>query len=142
MMRREFGSVFDENQVLPAPTIRRMTLLHNVSLIARFMLVWFALSIGIAVASPLIKPQGMELICTGTTGVMKVLIQTDDGPQEASMHTLDCPLCAFMTAPPAVARLMAEPVQPLAYVMRSIPAARMACLTGHPPPARGPPVFS
>ena len=141
-MRCRFGGVFDESQVLPALQFAPMTLLRNVSLIARFMLAWFALSIVIAVASPLIKPQGMELICTGTIGVMKVVIQTDDGPQEVSTHTLDCPLCASMTAPPPVARLMAEPVQPLAYVMRSIPAACMASLTGGPPPARGPPVFS
>lgn len=37
---------------------------------ARLALVWFALSIGVAVASLRVKPQAMELICAGT-GVMK-----------------------------------------------------------------------
>ena len=37
---------------------------------------------------------------------------------------------------------MVEPVQPLAYVLQSIPAARIASLTAAPLPARGPPVFS
>ena len=122
--------------------IRAMQTLRNAHLLARFVLVWFALSIGVAMASPIVKPQAMELICTGTVGVMKVLIQTDDGPQEVSVRTLDCPLCAAMSAPPPVARLTPEPVQALAYVMQSIPAAHIASLTGAPPPARGPPAFS
>jgi len=33
-------------------------------------------------------------------------------------------------------------VQPLAYVLQSIPAAIIAALTAAPPPARGPPAFS
>ena len=119
-----------------------MQTLRNAHLLARFVLVWFALSIGVAIASPLVNPQAMELICTGT-GVMKVLVKADDGSsQEVSLKTMDCPLCASTSAPPPVARLSVEPVQPLAYVMRSIPAAHIAWLTGAPPPARGPPAFS
>ena len=117
-----------------------MQTLRNAHLIARFVLVWFALSIGVAIASPIVKPQGMELICTGTAGVMKLLLLNDDG-NDTSNHTLDCPLCATMSAPPPVVRLYAEPLQPLAYVMQSIPAARMAALTAAPLPARGPPAF-
>ena len=116
-----------------------MQTLRNAHLFARFVLVWFALSIGVAIASPIVKPQAMELICTGTVGVMKVLIQTDDGPQEVSVRTMDCPLCASLSGPPPVARLTPEPVQALAYVMQSIPAAHVASLTAAPLPARGPP---
>jgi predicted secreted protein len=118
-----------------------MQTLRNAHLIARFVLVWFALSIGVAIASPIVKPQAMELICSGA-GVMKVLLKTDDGTKEVASHTLDCPLCASLSAPPPVARLSAEPVQALAYVMQSIPAAHIAALTAAPPPARGPPSFS
>lgn len=118
-----------------------MHTLRNAHLLARFVLVWFALSIGVAIASPLIKPQAMELICSGA-GVMKVLVKTDDGSKEVSSHTLDCPLCASIGAPPPVARLTAAPVSPLAYVLQSIPAAHLAALTAAPPPARGPPTFS
>jgi hypothetical protein len=35
----------------------------------------------------------------------------------------------------------AAPVQPLAYVLRSIPAARLAARTAAPLPARGPPTL-
>ena len=117
-----------------------MQTLRNAHLIARFVLVWFALSIGVAIASPIIKPQGMDVICTGTTGVMKLLLTSDDGSQDTARPTLDCPLCASISAPPPpLARLNAAPVQPLAYVMQSIPAAHRSLLTAATLPARGPP---
>ena len=118
-----------------------MQTLRHAHLLARFVLVWFALSIGAAIASPIIQPQTMTLICTGA-GVMKLLVTTDDGSKEAHSHTLDCPLCVSVSAPPPVARLNAEPVQPLSHVLQSIPAAHIAALTGVPPPARGPPILS
>jgi len=117
-----------------------MNALRNAHFLARLALVWFALSLGVAIASPLVKPQAMQLICSGS-GVMKLLIQNDDGSsQEAARYTLDCPLCATGSAPPPpIVRLAAEPAQPLAYVLQSIPAARIAALTAAPLPARGPP---
>jgi hypothetical protein len=108
---------------------------------ARFVLVWFALSIGVAIASPIVKPQAMELICSAS-GAMKVLVKTDDGTQELSGHTLDCPLCATLSAPPPVSHQTAEPAQPLAHVLQSLPAAHIASLTAAPLPARGPPALS
>jgi hypothetical protein len=118
-----------------------MHTLRRAHLAARFVLVWFALSIGVAIASPIVKPQAMELICSGS-GAIKVLVKTGDASTEQSGHTLDCPLCANLSAPPPVARLTAEPAQPLAHVLQSIPAAHIAALTAAPLPARGPPAFS
>lgn len=116
-----------------------MQTLRHAHLLARFVLVWFALSIGVAIASPLVKPQTVEVICTGM-GMMKLQTQSDDGTSDASLRTLDCPLCASHSAPPPpVVRLSAEPVQPLAHVMQSLPAAHIASLTAAPLPARGPP---
>jgi hypothetical protein len=108
---------------------------------ARFVLLWFALSLGVAIASPLIKPQAMELICT-SAGATKLLVKTDEGVKEVSGHTLECPLCATLSAPPPVAHLTAEPAQPLGYVLQSIPAAHVAARTAAPLPARGPPALS
>ena len=125
----------------PWVIIRAMQTLRRARTVTRFVLVWFALSIGVAIASPIIKPRAIELICSGS-GAMKVLVKTDDGTLEPSGHTLDCPLCASSSAPPPVARQAAEPVQALAGVLRGIPAARMASRTAAPPPARGPPSFS
>lgn len=109
--------------------------------LARFVLVWFALSIGAAIASPIIKPQAMELICSGG-GAIKLLGKTDDGGKAVSSHTLDCPLCTTTGTPPPVARIKAEPREPLAHLLRPIPAAHIAWLTAAPLPARGPPAFS
>ena len=118
-----------------------MQTLRNAHLIARFVLVWFALSIGVAIASPLVKPQAMELICS-SMGVMKMQVQGGNGSQDLTPKTLDCPLCATSCAPPPMATLAPEPVSPLAYVLQSIPSAIIAALTAAPPPARGPPAFS
>ena len=118
-----------------------MQTLRHAHLLARFVLVWFALSLGVAIASPIVKPQAMELICSGS-GVMKVLVKSDEGSQKTLSVTMDCPLCANNSAPPPpAARLTAEPLQPLAHVLQSIPAAHIASLTAVPPPARGPPFF-
>jgi hypothetical protein len=106
---------------------------------ARWILVWFALSIGVATASPVLNPQSMELVCS-SGGAMKIVVKSGDGTQAVSSHTLDCPMCAPVALPPPVA-IHFEPVQPLAYVLQPIPAAHIAALTAAPLPARGPPRF-
>jgi hypothetical protein len=117
-----------------------MQTLRRAHLLARFVLVWFVLSIGAAIASPVINPQPMQLICTGS-GVMKVLITTPSGMQEDSSRSMDCPLCVTMSAPPSVFELTFESVSPLSYAVQPIPAAVIAKLTAAPLPARGPPNF-
>ena len=119
-----------------------MQTLRNAHLIARFVLVWFALSIGVTIASPIVKPQAMALICSSVGG-MKLLAQSDDGRQDVVSLTMDCPLClTHGAAPPPLACAVAlAPVQPLAYVMQSRAAAHLASRTAAALPARGPPAF-
>jgi hypothetical protein len=114
-----------------------MQALRNASFLARLVLAWFALSIGVAVASPLVQPQSIELICSGA-GAMKLLVKDADGGQTQPGTTLDCPLCASLAAPPPAALGVAMP-QPLGRSTQSIPSARLAALTAAPLPARGPP---
>ena len=118
-----------------------MQTLRNAKLLARFVLVWFALTVGAAIASPMIKPLAFDLICSGS-GVMKVLPNTGDGNAPMAGLMLDCPLCAAMGAPPPVARQAAEPHQPLFFSQLATPAAFIASRTAAPLPARGPPAFS
>jgi hypothetical protein len=119
-----------------------MQSLRQIKLIARFVLVWFALSVGVAIAAPLVNPKPMELICSGA-GVMTLQVQTDDDAKSGLGHVLDCPLCATTLALPAsFVRLTVGPIQPLAYVLQCIPSAILAAITAAPPPARGPPAFS
>ena len=115
--------------------------LRNAHHIIHYVLVWFALSVGVAIASPLVKPQPMELICA-TDGAVRLLVQTDEGIQELSSHGLDCSLCVLASAPPPVIQLTVEPQQALSHVLHPIVAARIAALTAAPLPARGPPAFS
>lgn len=118
-----------------------MHALRQARIVARLVLAWFVLSLGVAVASPIVHPQQIELVCTGS-GAMKVLVKTGDGVKEVATHTLDCPLCANIGSPPPAVRLTAETVSPLAHVLRPVPAAHLAWLTAAPLPARGPPLFS
>lgn len=120
--------------------MKTMHLLRNAHRLAKFVLVWFVLSIGVAIASPLIKPQAIELICSGS-GAMKLLIKSDDGSVTTSSHTLDCPLCAQLSAPPPVAKQQPVATPSLSYALRSIPAAHIAARTASPLPARGPPTL-
>ena len=115
--------------------------LRSLRWLARCVLAWFVLSIGVAVASPMVSPQSMELICSGS-GAIKLLVKTDDGVQEVPSHTLDCPLCAHVGAPPPLPRADVPVVQPLAHALRPIPAAHIAARTAAPLPPRGPPAFS
>lgn len=122
--------------------MKTLPFVRHAHLLARFVLVWFALSIGVAIASPIVKPQAVELICSGA-GVMKVLLKTDDGTQAAVSLALDCPVCVTHSAPPPpAARLATEPPHALAHVLQRIPAAHIVSRTAAPPPARGPPAFS
>lgn len=114
-----------------------MQALRNAVFLARLVLAWFALSLGVAAASPVVNPQAMELICSG--GAVKVLVKTANGVQEMSGHSLDCPVCLAVTAPPPAPLLDAQPAQPLSYALRTIAAAHIAWLTAAPPPGRGPP---
>jgi hypothetical protein len=118
-----------------------MQALRRAHLLTRLVLVWFALALGAAIASPIVKPQSIEMVCSAS-GAMKLLIIGDDGAQELSGYTLDCPLCMTSSAPPPVLHFNAEPAHALAYVLRSIPAARLAAATAPPLPARGPPSLS
>ena len=118
-----------------------MQTLRTAKSLARLVLVWFALTVGAAIASPLIKPQSFEMICSGS-GVIKLLPKTDDGKTPMSGLTLDCPLCIAVGAPPPVVGCTAEPHQALSYALKASPAAHIAARTAVPPPARGPPVFS
>jgi hypothetical protein len=114
--------------------------------ITRTVLVLFVLSLGVAIASPLVNPQATELICTGT-GVMKLLVKNSDGTvgdggTEVASRMLDCPLCASVSAPPPAAKESAEAAQPPGYLKQTLPASHIAVRTAAPPPGRGPPAFS
>ena len=112
--------------------------LRHAAHLARFVLAWFVLSIGVAVASPMVAPQAMELICAGS-GAIKLLVQTDDGAKELPSHAPDCPLCVQVATPPPAGLSVA--VRSPGFLPVVAPASCPAvCHAGAPIPARGPPL--
>lgn len=109
--------------------------------LVRTVLLMYVLTLGVAMASPLMKPDAMNLICT-STGYKLVGTSTDadQGRSSAQTHLLDCPLCVATTLPVVLASdSIFEPPHALSYATQSIPAARLAATVSAPLPARGPP---
>lgn len=119
-----------------------MQLLRSSTLIARLVLAWFALTLGVAVASPIVHPQALELVCSAS-GSMKLVAVGDEAPGvQASSHSLDCSLClpAALPAQAAIARSL--PPAPAANAQHPFASAHIAALAGAPLPPRGPPLRS
>ncbi len=127
-----------------AATIASMFLFHsmrNTPWLAKLALLWFALTLGVAVASPMVNPQEELIICT-SAGMVKVILNADGSISTEASGELSCPLCVVSSAaPPSFSIALPEPVQPLGYVLQSIPAAHIAASTAAPPPSRGPPSY-
>lgn len=115
--------------------------LRNARLIARLVLVWFALTLGAAIAAPLVAPKATLLVCAGAS--VKLIVQSGDGKAvEIGHSTLDCPLCAVMNAPPPVANAAVQPPHALSHALLPIETARIAARIGAPWQARAPPALS
>jgi hypothetical protein len=116
---------------------RTMHRLRNALQLTRFVLVWFALSVGVAIASPVANPKGVDMVCS-SAGVMKLVVQGEDDGVASSL-IMDCPLCASIGAPPPAFNTTLTQPFPLAYALQPVEAARIAAITAPPLPSRGPP---
>lgn len=104
-----------------------------------WVLAWFVLALGVAVASPLVQPRALEIVCSGA-GTARILVHADQGWVELGAPGLDCPLCLLAgAAPAAAAGCLPVTVSWLRLVVRPVLAPELAALTV-PPPARGPPL--
>ena len=107
--------------------------------VVRFMLAWFALYLGAAVASPLLAPGGFAVVCSAD-GMVRLVQTADAGAPGEARGTLHCPLCVPAGAPPpAAVAQTATPLQPLVYALPPAPATWPGAVSATPPPARGPP---
>lgn len=110
--------------------------------LTRTILLLYVLTLGVAMASSVLHPRIMDLVCTSTG--YKLIAQADGEPGDGttSAHLLDCSLClAGGLAPSLPQQNACVPPHALSYALRSIPAARLAGATAAPLPARGPPVL-
>ena len=115
--------------------------LRNAPHITRFMLVWFALFIGVAVASPWLHPQRVQVVCT-TEGRVKLVQSGADGVAVVDdAQGMQCPQCLPVIAPPLTA-VQAQAHVRLSHALTPLERARLVSLTGLPWQARAPPSLS
>lgn len=104
---------------------------------ARLVLAWFVLTLGVAAASPALHPQAAEWVCSGS----KIVLVGEDGHKKSGLghSTLDCPDCLPSIGPaPSLWLAPLSHSHPQGYALQPIEAARLASLLGAPLPARGP----
>jgi hypothetical protein len=118
-----------------------MRFFRHITVLHRLVLAWFLLSLGAAVAGPILHPQSIELVCS-SVGSVKVIVHGEDGAQEQTRMDMDCPLCTVAGAQPAIVRLHMPTLLPLARAVQPIASAQIAASTKAPLPARGPPDHS
>jgi hypothetical protein len=118
-----------------------MSLFHSLrssQWLARLALLWFVLTLGAAVASPVIHQQGEIEICSGM-GMQKVLVNEDGTTTTSAVSGISCPLCLAVGTPPQTVQPLVATEHALGRLVASSPVAQAKTLTAAPPPARGPP---
>ena len=114
----------------------------NHRFLARLVLVWFALFIGVAIASPILNPTETQMVCSSAGG-MKMVPSGEEGTEGAEAKltaNMDCPLCAPVHVPLLACNTSFDHASPLAHSLHPIAAALIAAHTAPPLPSRGPPV--
>ncbi len=119
--------------------IRNMYKAATHKLIARLVLVWFALFIGVAIASPILNPTETQMVCSSAGG-MKMVPSGEEGAEAKLTANMDCPLCAPVVVPLQSGSTTFDHASPLAHSLHPVAAALIAALTAPPLPSRGPPV--
>ena len=115
--------------------------LRSARYLVRLVLASFVLVVGFAAASPVLHPQGMALICSGS-GAMKLVDPDGSGETQSVRFQMDCPLCAGSSALPPVPVALIVPAQQSCDLACSVFATRVAQPVGAALPARGPPAFA
>ncbi len=116
-----------------------MLLLRTSSTLIRLVLLWCALTLGVAAASPLVAPKTVELVCSDGGAMRLVLVDKNGDAVDTNHHALECSGCLPVVLSAPVTGLQMTKLQPLAYALSSMEEARIASLVGAPLPPRGPP---
>lgn len=109
--------------------------------LARLVLAWLVLAMGAAVASPMVRPAALALVCTAAGAA---LVATDGGDAlPAPGHALDCPLCLHFLAPaPPDVWAGLQAAAPLQAPAPAQVVCTHVAVAAPPLPARGPPAHS
>jgi len=117
-----------------------MQLLHTLRrsrALARWILLWWCMALGAAVAAPLMQAAQHTLVCSASGSIT---VQDSGAPDAPVSPHLDCVLCLAAGAPPRT--LAPVPGASLAPCLLIGQAASLSPLprTAAPPPGRGPPL--
>ena len=118
-----------------------MHALRKSSWLARLFLAWFALTLGAAIAAPLVERQAVVMLCA-EGGAAKLLVMGADGKAVRAInpHTLHCPLCLAGALPlPVVSSFAGSAAEPPVFATAWRIESPTAWSPGAPMPARGPP---
>lgn len=104
----------------------------------RWIVLGLLFCMGMAMASPLVKPKSLGLVCTGANAVALVEIDAQGEPPTLLAMTLDCADClpAVLPPPDMVLRIFEKPVPARGAVAKPLPPPDAHGLS---PPSRGPP---
>lgn len=117
-----------------------MHALRTATTLARLVLAWFVLTVGVAVAAPAFDTASMQLVCSAGAGAKLLLVDEDGQTSTApSHHSLQCPMCLPAVLPTQAPDLRWDVPQPLGVALQPRVAAHLAALAGAPLPPRGPP---
>ncbi len=108
--------------------------------LARLVLVWYVLFVGVSVLAATLQPKTLVVVCS-SVGIMKVVVQ-GEGSDAQVRSSMDCPLCAHATPalpPPMVADLAHVP-DAHSHTVQRLPEAVLTARTAPPLPSRGPPL--
>lgn len=120
-----------------------MQALRTASTLARLVLAWFVLTVGVATAAPLFDAPSMQLVCSAGAGGRLLWVHDDgDASPAPGHHTLQCPMCLPAALPVQAMVLRRDPPEPLAPALQPRAAAHLAALAGAPLPPRGPPAVA
>jgi hypothetical protein len=111
--------------------------MRTTTLLARWVLAWFALTLAAAIAAPVVQPDRLQPICGA--GAVKFIPPSGGEHAPAVQLTLDCALCAPAVVPPPPVFVAALPAalphaQPVFVAQESWHAGPL-----WRPSARGPP---
>lgn len=116
-----------------------MSSLHNAHSLARCVLVWWMLFMGASVASPWVKPEASQLVCTATGSIKMVQVGADDASAPLTHAWLDCPACLPLMGPAAALAVTEWSWGAAPHVLPSPSTARLASRPQQPWQARAPP---
>lgn len=116
-----------------------MHALRTSSTLLRLVLAWFVLSLGAAMASPVVAPKTLAMVCSDSSAMKYIVLDQNGDVVDPAAHTLDCPMCMPASLPAVTVLAPVRQPQPLAHALTRIEEARIAALVGAPLPPRGPP---